>query len=111
VILETCLLEKSEIVDAAILSVLAGATCVKTSTGFSTSGANSQDVVMMRLTVGNHIGVKASGGVRDYEAMQKMINVGASLIGTSSGVAICKTVPKNAPNAFPRRSFDHCTPQ
>jgi len=112
VILETCLLEKSEIVDAAILCVLAGATCVKTSTGFSTSGATSQDVVMMRLTVGNHIGVKASGGIRDYETMQQMINAGASLVGTSSGVTICKNVPKNVTvDTFPRRFFDHCSPQ
>lgn len=64
VIFETCLLTKAEIVDAAILSVLARATVVKTSTGFSTGGADVADVEMMRLVVGNRLGVKASGGIR-----------------------------------------------
>jgi len=105
VIFETCLLTSEEIVDLSILCVLAGVTVVKTSTGFSTAGADLRDVEMMRLVVGNRLGVKASGGIRDKETMLKMIQNGASLIGTSSGVALCKDPIKNSP---PRRGADHC---
>jgi len=108
VIFETCLLDKAEIVDASIMCVLAGATCVKTSTGFSTSGANAHDVEMMRLTVGNGVGVKASGGVRDKDTALKMIDAGASLIGTSSGLGICKGAEVKEGVTFPRRRFNHC---
>lgn len=88
VIIETCLLTEEEKVKACELSVEAGAHFVKTSTGFSTGGATAEDIAMMRKTVGPNIGVKASGGVRSLEDMQKMIEHGASRIGASSGVAI-----------------------
>lgn len=88
VIIETCLLTDEEKVVASELSVKAGADFVKTSTGFSTGGATPADVALMRKTVGEHAGVKASGGVRSLEDMQAMIKAGATRIGASSGVKI-----------------------
>ena len=88
VIIETALLTDEEKIKACELSVEAGADFVKTSTGFSTGGATVEDVALMRKTVGPTIGVKASGGVRSLEDMQKMIEAGATRIGASSGVAI-----------------------
>ncbi|GMB07578.1 deoxyribose-phosphate aldolase [Thermolongibacillus altinsuensis] len=88
VIIETCLLTEEEKVRACELAVKAGADFVKTSTGFSTGGATVEDVALMRKTVGPEIGVKASGGVRDAQTAQAMIDAGATRIGTSSGVAI-----------------------
>lgn len=88
VIIETCLLTDAEKVKACELAVEAGADFVKTSTGFSTGGATAEDIALMRKTVGPTIGVKASGGVRSLEDMQKMIENGATRIGASSGVAI-----------------------
>lgn len=88
VIIETSLLTDDEKVKACELAVEAGADFVKTSTGFSTGGATSEDVALMRKTVGPDIGVKASGGVRSLEDMKKMVEAGATRIGASSGVAI-----------------------
>lgn len=88
VIIETSLLTDEEKVRACELAVAAGADFVKTSTGFSTNGATAEDIALMRKTVGPDLGVKASGGVRSLEDMQKMIEAGASRIGASSGVAI-----------------------
>lgn len=88
VILETCLLTDEEIVKACELSLEAKADFVKTSTGFSKGGATVEAVALMRKTVGNKCGVKASGGVKTFEDMQKMIDAGASRIGTSSGVKL-----------------------
>ena len=69
---------------------LAGADFVKTSTGFSTGGATVEDVKLMRETVGPRMGVKASGGVRNLEDLQAMVDAGATRIGASSGVEIMK---------------------
>ena len=88
VILETCLLTKEEIVKGCELSVEAGADFVKTSTGFSTGGATTEDIALMRRTVGPDIGVKASGGVRDYKGAVAMVEAGASRIGASATIAI-----------------------
>ena len=88
VILETCLLQDSEKVLACQCCVDAGANFVKTSTGFSSAGATVEDVSLMRKTVGSELGVKASGGVRDYDTAIAMINAGANRLGTSSGIAI-----------------------
>ena len=90
VIIETCLLTDEEKVKACQLSVEAGADFVKTSTGFSTGGATTKDVALMRKTVGANVGVKASGGIRDKETAQKMIEAGASRLGTSATIAICR---------------------
>ena len=88
VILETCLLTDDEIVEACKLSMEAGADFVKTSTGFSTGGATEHDVKLMKETVGDHLSVKASGGIRDYEQCMKMIEAGADRIGASASVKI-----------------------
>ena len=88
VILETCLLTDEEKMKACLCAKAAGADFVKTSTGFSTGGATEADVRLMRQTVGEELGVKASGGVRTKEDALKMIAAGASRIGTSSGVKI-----------------------
>lgn len=90
VIIETCLLTQEEKVKACELSKEAGADFVKTSTGFSTGGAEVEDVALMRKTVGDSMGVKASGGIRDKETAQKMVEAGASRLGTSATVAICE---------------------
>ncbi|OLS41640.1 deoxyribose-phosphate aldolase [Bacillus sp. MRMR6] len=90
VIIETSLLSREEKVRACELSVKAGADYVKTSTGFSTGGATVEDIRLMRETVGPDIGVKASGGVRNTEDTQKMIDAGATRIGASAGVSILK---------------------
>ncbi|MFL6558952.1 MAG: deoxyribose-phosphate aldolase [Bacillus sp. (in: firmicutes)] len=90
VIIETSLLTKEEKIRACELSVKAGADYVKTSTGFSTGGATAEDIALMRQTVGPDTGVKASGGVRSTEDVQKMIEAGATRIGASSSIAIVK---------------------
>ena len=96
VILETCLLTKEEIKVASKLSKDAGADFVKTSTGFSTGGATVEDVALMREVVGPDLGVKASGGVRSLEDVQKMIEAGATRIGASSGVLIAQGLTSNS---------------
>lgn len=88
VILETCLLTNDEKVRAAQAAKEAGAAFVKTSTGFSTGGATVEDVRLLRATVGPSMGVKASGGIRDYATAQAMIEAGATRIGTSAGPQI-----------------------
>jgi len=84
VILETCLLTDDEKVQACLAAKAAGAAFVKTSTGFSTGGATPEDIALMRKTVGDALGVKASGGVRTREQALAMIAAGASRIGCSS---------------------------
>ncbi|KNC87325.1 deoxyribose-phosphate aldolase [Sphaeroforma arctica JP610] len=88
VILETCLLNKDQIKTACELCVKAGADFVKTSTGFSTGGAKAEDIKLMRDTVGKDVGVKASGGIRDYAAAIAMVNAGANRLGCSAGIKI-----------------------
>jgi len=90
VILETCLLTESEKERACSLVVEAGAHFVKTSTGFSTGGANASDVKLLRKAVGADFGVKASGGVRNLAGALEMIKAGANRLGTSASVAICE---------------------
>ncbi|MCB1199328.1 MAG: deoxyribose-phosphate aldolase [Leptospiraceae bacterium] len=88
VILETCYLTKEEIRKASELSKAAGANFVKTSTGFGPGGAKAEDIRIMREVVGDTMGVKASGGVRDHETALNLIMAGASRIGASASVAI-----------------------
>lgn len=90
VILETCLLTANEIVKACQLCMQAKADYVKTSTGFSTSGATVEAVELMKVTVQEKMQVKAAGGIRSYDDMIKMIQAGASRIGTSAGCQIMK---------------------
>ena len=88
VILETCLLDDTEKVRACELARDAGAAFVKTSTGFASGGATVEDVALMHATVGEAMGVKASGGIRTREQALAMIRAGADRLGTSSGVQI-----------------------
>ncbi len=88
VILETCLLTNEEKKKACALAKEAGMDFVKTSTGFSTAGATTEDVKLMREAVGDAMGVKASGGIRDRETAEAMIAAGASRIGASKSIAI-----------------------
>lgn len=90
VILETCLLTEEQKVLSCRLAIESGADFVKTSTGFSKSGAKVEDVKLMRQIAGNSIGVKAAGGIRSLEAFSAMLHAGASRIGTSSGVEIMR---------------------
>ena len=88
VIIETCLLTDEEKVKACEAAKAAGAHFVKTSTGFSTGGATTHDIALMRKTVGPEMGVKASGGIRDYATAMAMIEAGANRIGASAGIEI-----------------------
>ena len=90
VILETCLLTDEEIVACCKACKKAGADYVKTSTGFSKGGATAHAVKLMRETVGEDMGVKASGGVHNLAEAREMIQAGASRIGASASVAIMK---------------------
>jgi deoxyribose-phosphate aldolase len=92
VILETGLLTNEEKVKACELAKQAGADFVKTSTGFGPGGATVEDIALMRKTVGPSMGIKASGGIRDYAATDAMIKAGATRIGASAGVNIVKRV-------------------
>jgi deoxyribose-phosphate aldolase len=87
-ILETALLDDNQKAVACTLAKMAGADFVKTSTGFGPSGASAHDVALMRKVVGPEMGVKASGGIRSFEDLQKMTQAGASRIGASASVKI-----------------------
>jgi deoxyribose-phosphate aldolase len=94
VIIETCLLSEEEKVKACEISKKAGADFVKTSTGFSSGGATLDDVSLIRKVVGSELGVKASGGIKDYTTAIAMIKAGASRLGVSAGVAIVQGATK-----------------
>ncbi len=88
VIIETCYLNEEEIVQACNLARTAGADFIKTSTGYGEYGATIDDVSLIRKTVGREIGVKASGGIKNYDQALEMLDAGANRIGASSGVII-----------------------
>jgi deoxyribose-phosphate aldolase len=88
VIIEAALLSDDEKVAACTLAKAAGADFVKTSTGFGPGGATVADVALMRRVVGAEMGVKAAGGVRDYEGLRAMVAAGATRVGASAGVKI-----------------------
>src|SRR3954463_11264169 len=88
VIIEAALLTDDEKITACTLAKAAGADYVKTSTGFASGGATAADVALMRRVVGADMGVKAAGGVRDFEGMKAMIAAGATRVGASAGVKI-----------------------
>ena len=103
VIIETCLLSDEEKVKACELVAKGGAAFVKTSTGFSKGGATVHDVeILAREAKRYGIGVKAAGGIRDYETAQAMIAAGADRIGTSAGVAICQDEAKAMGGGLPK---------
>jgi len=88
VILETCRLTREQKAIACALASAAGAAFVKTSTGFAEGGATVEDVALMRAVVGDHMGVKASGGIRTAADALRMVQAGADRLGTSASVAI-----------------------
>lgn len=92
VIIETCLLNDQEKRDACHLAKAAGADFVKTSTGFAGGGATAADIALMREAVGPNLGVKASGGVSNFEDLRTMVKAGATRIGASAGVRIVQEV-------------------
>lgn len=93
VIIETGLLTDQEKVKACLLAKNAGADYVKTCTGMGKGQATVEDIALMRKTVGPEMGVKASTGVKDRDFALKLVKVGATRFGTSSGIAICKGTP------------------
>jgi len=92
VILETALLTDEQKITACGLAKGAGAEFVKTSTGFGSAGATVEDVALMRRAVGSAMGVKASGGIRTLEDLQKMVMAGATRVGSSSSVKIIEAM-------------------
>ncbi|MBM7114189.1 deoxyribose-phosphate aldolase [Archangium primigenium] len=88
VILETSLLTRDEKIAACVLARDAGASFVKTSTGFGSGGATVEDVALMRQVVGEGVGVKASGGIRSAQDALRMLGAGANRLGASASVAI-----------------------
>jgi deoxyribose-phosphate aldolase len=88
VIIEAALLSDEEKVAACMLAQSAGADYVKTSTGFASGGATAEDIAMIREVVGPELGIKASGGVKDFADAEKMVFAGATRIGASAGVKI-----------------------
>ena len=96
VIIESCLLTDEEKVTVCTIAKEVGADFVKTSTGFSTGGATKEDIKLMRETVGPHMGVKASGGVRSNEDAMIMIENGATRIGASASISICNGTKSNS---------------
>ncbi len=88
VIIETCYLTDDEKVAVSKAVTNAKAEYIKTSTGFGTGGATTEDVALMSKNTGAEVKVKASGGIRDYESALKMIDAGAERIGTSAGIKI-----------------------
>ncbi|PTV93270.1 deoxyribose-phosphate aldolase [Halanaerobium saccharolyticum] len=96
VIIETCYLTDQQKVKACELAKAAGADFVKTSTGFGSGGATVEDIALMRKTVGEKMGVKASGGIHSLAEAEAMIEAGATRIGASSGVQIIEGAEVNS---------------
>jgi len=88
VIIETAYLSDEEIVSASLMCQDAGTDFVKTSTGFAPSGAKAEHIKLIRQTINSNVGVKASGGIRDYATAISMIESGADRLGVSAGVQI-----------------------
>jgi len=88
VIVETAYLSDPELERACKICADAGADFVKTSTGFAHSGAKVENIVLMKKNLPDHVGIKASGGVKSFEQALALIEAGATRIGTSSGLTI-----------------------
>lgn len=102
VIIEAALLTDGEKVTACTLAKAAGADYVKTSTGFGPGGATAADVALMRRVVGEEMGVKAAGGVKDLDGLRAMVAAGATRVGASAGVRIVQQSRGQAPTAVAR---------
>jgi len=94
VILECSYLTRDEKVAVCEMSKRAGASYVKTATGFGNGGATAEDVQLMKAVVGDQLGVKAAGGIRTFGDAMAMLRAGASRIGTSAGIEILEDIPK-----------------
>jgi deoxyribose-phosphate aldolase len=92
-VIKACLLTEAEKIHACEIAKHVGADFVKTSTGFSSGGATVKDVALMRRVVGPTMGIKASGGIKDWATARVMIDAGATRIGTSAGVTIVESAP------------------
>jgi deoxyribose-phosphate aldolase len=99
VIIEAALLTDDEKITACTLAKAAAADYVKTSTGFGPGGATASDVMLMRRVVGEEMGVKAAGGVRDLEGLKAMVAAGATRVGASAGVRIVQESRGKQPTA------------
>ena len=88
VIIETGLLEETEKIAACLLAERAGAAFVKTSTGFHARGATVEDIKLMKAVVGDNLGIKAAGGIRDFQTARALVEAGATRLGCSASVAI-----------------------
>jgi len=99
VIIEAALLTDDEKITACTLAKAAAADYVKTSTGFGPGGATAADVMLMRRVVGEEMGVKAAGGVRDLEGLKAMVAAGATRVGASAGVRIVQESQGKQPTA------------
>lgn len=88
IIIETANLSKDEIIHAAKICADGGADFIKTSTGYAKEGAKAEDISLLRDLLPDSVGIKASGGIRDFEAAKAMIEAGADRIGTSSAIKI-----------------------
>ncbi|MGL4561849.1 MAG: deoxyribose-phosphate aldolase [Brevinema sp.] len=93
VILETCYLTKEELEIAIQICLDAEVDFIKTSTGFGTRGATTEDIIFMKATVGDKLKIKAAGGIKTYEDAQKLIQAGADRIGTSNSINIINQTP------------------
>jgi deoxyribose-phosphate aldolase len=115
VILETAVLEPLQIVMGALLAKRAGAGFVKTSTGFHAAGGATVDAVaLLRLAVGDDLGVKAAGGIRDCSSLLAMLGAGATRIGTSSAIGLVTCIERSGATlpelvADPERHVSECT--
>jgi deoxyribose-phosphate aldolase len=107
VIIETALLTDEEKIVACLLAKEAGADYVKTSTGFSSGGANVHDVALMRRAVGPDLGVKASGGIHTHEDAEQLVAAGATRLGASAGIKIIQAESTRTPAKFdsPTKSY------
>src|SRR5262245_59340424 len=99
VIIETAYLTDEEKISACSVAKASGADFVKTSTGFGPGGASAKDVALMRSVVGEDVGVKASGGIRDWKMLQQMVQSGATRIGASASVKILQEAKSEMPSA------------
>jgi deoxyribose-phosphate aldolase len=105
VILETCLLTFEEKLRASEIALSAGADFIKTSTGFSTGGATTDDIALMRSVAGSTAGVKASGGIRTLADATAMLRAGATRIGASASVRILSELAGHAASQAPGSSY------
>jgi deoxyribose-phosphate aldolase len=105
VIFETALIDDDQIVTLCKICTEVGVDFVKTSTGFGGGGATLEDVTLMKRSVGQGVQVKASGGIRDFDTAQAMIDAGATRLGVSAGIAIVTGAQEGSLSDSPRGDY------